>query len=263
MLNQLVIAGAALSVVMWILWWIQTRTKDASSVDAAWALGIGAASLSYAFSGTGDPQRRWLIAGLITLWALRLGLHLLLDRVLKASAEDGRYAAMRAHWGATAHANFAWFYQAQAAAALLFSWPFLVGSHDPRPLGVVDGIAVAWWVITLGMVTVADRQLAHWRADAANHGRTCRGGLWRYSRHPNYFFEWLHWFAYVVLAWGGPAGHWTFAIPTLLLVLLLFVTGIPYVEARAVKTRGEDYRRYQQETSVFVPLPVRSTSPKM
>ena len=122
-----------------------------------------------------------------------------------------------------------------------------------------DAIAVGWWFATLGLVALADRQLARWRSDPANRGRTCRGGLWRYSRHPNYFFEWLHWFAYVALAWGGPHGPWTLAVPALLLVLLLFVTGIPYTEARALKTRGDDYRAYQRETSVFIPLPVRSS----
>jgi steroid 5-alpha reductase family enzyme len=260
MLEQLLIAWAGLSAALWLLWWWQTRSHDASSVDAAWALGIGACAVWYAASGDGDPARRWLVAALIGVWALRLGLHLVLDRVLRASAEDGRYAAMRAHWGASANAHFAWFYQAQALAALLFSWPFLVAAHDPRPLGLSDVLALAWWASTLAMVTVADRQLARWRADPAHQGRTCRSGWWRYSRHPNYFFEWLHWFAYVALAWGGPGGPWTFAIPALLLVLLLFVTGIPYVEARALKTRGDDYRRYQRETSVFVPLPVRQTS---
>lgn len=260
MLHQLLITAPALCAVMLVLWWVQTRTRDASSVDAAWALGIAGAAVTYGFSGDGDQLRRWVIAGLAGAWGLRLGLHLLLDRVLHATAEDGRYRAMRDHWGVSANLNFAWFYQAQAAAALLFSVPMLVGSHDPRPLGLFDVAAIGWWVVTLLLVAVADRQLARWRADPANHGRTCRGGLWRFSRHPNYFFEWLHWFAYVALAWGGPGGPYTLAIPALLLVLLLFVTGIPYVEARALKTRGDDYRAYQRETSVFVPWFSRSST---
>lgn len=253
MLYQICLTAAALSVVMFGLWWVQTRTRDASSVDAAWAFGIAGAAVIYGITGDGDPTRRWIIAGLAAIWGLRLGGYLLFDRVFRATAEDGRYRAMRDHWGAKANLNFAWFYQSQAMAALLFSVPMLVGSHDPRPVGVVDGVAVAWWFLTLTMVSVADRQLARWRAVPENRGRTCRGGLWRFSRHPNYFFEWLHWPAYVVLAWGGPGGPYTIAVPLLLLVLLLFVTGIPYVEARALKTRGDDYRAYQRETSVFVP----------
>ena len=260
---QLLVAALALSGVMWVLWWVQTRTRDASVVDAAWALGIGAAAIGYAVAGTldgsaGDPARRWLACGMVAAWGLRLGGHLLVDRVLHATAEDGRYRAMREHWGSTANANFAWFYQAQAVAAAVFALPALVAAHDPRPLGVFDALAGAWWLACLALVSLADRQLARWRADPANAGRTCRAGLWRWSRHPNYFFEWLLWFAYVPLAWGGPHGPWTLLVPLVLLLLLLFVSGVPYVEARALKTRGDDYRAYQRETSMFVPLPPRS-----
>ena len=257
MLYALLVAGLTVSALMWVLWAIQRRTRDASSVDAFWALAIGASGLWYAASGEGDPFRRWLAGGLIAAWAVRLGGHLLYDRVLHARAEDGRYAAMRAHWGASANLHFAWFYQAQAVVATIFALPFLVAAHDPRPLGLCDAIAVVWWFVTLGLVALADRQLAHWRRDPANQGRTCRAGLWRWSRHPNYFFEWLHWFAYPVLALGGPFGFWTFGAPLLLLVFLLFLSGIPYTEARALKTRGDDYRAYQAEVSRFIPLPPR------
>ncbi len=256
-LIQLVIVGLTVSVGLWILWWIQTRTRDASSVDAAWALAIGLSAVFYVATGDGDPGRRLLAGGLALAWGLRLGGHLLWDRVLHAHGEDGRYAAMRAHWGASANAHFAWFYQLQAVVATVFALPFLVAAHDPRPLGLADIIAVGWWLATWAMVVISDRQLARWRRDPANRGRTCRGGLWAWSRHPNYFFEWLHWLAYPVLAWGGPAGPWTIIVPLLLLVFLLFLSGVPYTEARALKTRGDDYRAYQREVSMFIPLPPR------
>ncbi len=251
--QQLLWAWGGLASAMLVLWAIQCRTRDASSVDAAWALGIGAAAMFFAGTGTSDDGRSWLAAGLVAVWALRLGSHLLIDRVLQATAEDGRYAAMRTHWGPRANAHFLWFYQAQALAALLFASPFLLLANDPRPLQPFDGIWIGWWVITLALVWVADRQLARWRADPLNRGRTCRAGLWSRSRHPNYFFEWLHWFAYVGLAWGGAYGPWTLAIPFILYVLLNYVTGIPYVELRALKTRGDDYREYQRQVPAFVP----------
>ena len=260
MLNDLAIAGLTVSVLMWVLWAIQRRTRDASSVDAAWALCIGACSVGYAVVGDGDAGRRMLAGGLIAAWALRLGGHLLIDRVLHATEEDGRYRAMREHWSASANLHFAWFYQLQALVAVAFSLPVLVAANDPRPLGPLDLAAAGWWVVCVGLVTLADRQLAGWRRDPANKGRTCRAGLWRWSRHPNYFFEWLHWFAYVPLAWGGPHGPWTFAAPALMLVFLLFLSGVPYTEARALKTRGEDYRRYQRETSMFVPFPPKTST---
>ena len=105
--------------------------------------------------------------------------------------------------------------------------------------------------------TVADRQLANWRKDPNNKGRTCRSGLWRYSRHPNYFCEWLMWCAYAALAWPGPLGPVALGAPALLLFLVLKVTGIPPTEARALASRGADYRRYQRTTSAFVPWPPR------
>jgi steroid 5-alpha reductase family enzyme len=256
-LTQALIAWAALAVAMAILWAIQLRTRDASSVDAAWALGIGAVAVFFAATGPGSlgspgEPRAWLAAGLIAAWALRLGGHLLIDRVWRAPAEDGRYAAMRAHWGATAPLNFLWFYQAQALAALAFSLPFLALAHDPRPLGLIDGLCVLWWAATLAGVWISDRQLSRWRADPATRGTTCRGGLWARSRHPNYFCEWLHWFSYVGLALGGPAGWWTLLAPAVLYLLLRYATGIPYTEARALKTRP-DYADYQRTVPAFFP----------
>jgi steroid 5-alpha reductase family enzyme len=104
---------------------------------------------------------------------------------------------------------------------------------------------------------LADRQLAAHRRDPANKGKTCRSGLWRYSRHPNYFFEFLHWFAYVFLAVGMGIGWIAASLigPAVMLVFLYRVTGIPYTEAQALRSRGEDYAEYQRTTSPFLPLP--------
>ena len=101
--------------------------------------------------------------------------------------------------------------------------------------------------------TIADRQLARFRADPENRGKTCNQGLWRYSRHPNYFFEWIHWFAYIFLAVGSP--HWWLALlgPLVMAVFLLKITGIPYTELQSLKSKGESYREYQRTTSAFIP----------
>jgi steroid 5-alpha reductase family enzyme len=112
-------------------------------------------------------------------------------------------------------------------------------------------------VVSIAGEVAADRQLAAWRADPANAGKTCRAGLWNLSRHPNYFFEWLHWVGWSVIALGSPTGWVALFVPVFLLALLFRVTGIPETEAQALRSRGEDYRRYQQEVSVFVPLPRR------
>ncbi|MBV8853549.1 MAG: DUF1295 domain-containing protein, partial [Sinobacteraceae bacterium] len=99
--------------------------------------------------------------------------------------------------------------------------------------------------------------LARFRANPAHRGKTCRAGLWRYSRHPNYFFEWLHWFSYVAFAVGAPLGWLALAGPLLMYVFLRYVSGIPYTEAQALRTRGDDYRDYQRRTSMLFPWPPR------
>ena len=138
------------------------------------------------------------------LWSGRLALHLLKDRVI-GKEEDGRYREMRRQWGARAQAEFFWYFQAQALAAALFSVPFLVAMTNGRPFpGAWDAVGAAVWLAAVGGEWLADAQLAGWRADPRNRGRTCRAGLWSWSRHPNYFFEWLHWWSYVLLAAGAP-----------------------------------------------------------
>ena len=156
---------------------------------------------------------------------------------------------MREAWGARAPQYFFLFYQGQALVATLFSVPMLVAMRGPG----VDrwcwaGAAV--WLMAVGGESIADGQLARWRADPANRGKTCRTGLWRYSRHPNYFFEWTHWFAYVLIGRGAPL---TWLGPALMLLFLFRLTGIPHTESQALKSRGDDYRAYQRETSVFFP----------
>jgi steroid 5-alpha reductase family enzyme len=142
----------------------------------------------------------------------------------------------------------------QALVDVILSLPYLVAMTKPAPgLGAWDLAGVLVWVVTVVGETVADHQLATFRADPANCGRTCRVGLWRASRHPNYFFEWLHWWSYVLLAVGSPWWALTLVGPALMLFFLLKVTGIPAAEAQALASRGEDYRDYQRTTSAFVP----------
>ncbi len=206
-------------------------------------------SSGYAVLVDGDIGRRLLVGGLATAWALRLALYLLIDRVLKAREEDGRYRAMRAHWGARAQPYFFLFYQGQALVAVLFSLPILAAMTG-GPIDPWAALGVAVWIIAVSGETIADRQLARFRSDPANRGEVCQVGLWRYSRHPNYFFEWIHWWAYVLIGRGAAL---TWLGPILMLLFLFRLTGIPYTEHQAIKSRGERYRAYQRSTSVFVP----------
>jgi len=250
MISTILIGWAGLALGLAILWWRQLKTRNATSVDVAWAAGIGLLSIYFAAASDGAPARRWLVGALGALWALRLAWHLLRDRVLRHGIEeDGRYKAMREHFGTRAQTFFFFFYQGQALVAVLFSLPILFAMQgEGFDLWTAAGVAI--WLAAVSGETIADRQLAAFRAEPANRGRTCRRGLWRYSRHPNYFFEWVHWFSYVLIAHGA----WpTWIGPVLMLVFLFRLTGIPYTELQALKSRGDDYRAYQRETSAFFP----------
>ncbi len=241
----------AAAVIMTAVWWIQQRTRNAGYVDVAWAALLGTAALYYGAIADGALIPRLLVAVLAAAWGFRLALHLL-HRVLNES-EDGRYAHLRQHWGGHQGKFFA-FFQAQALAVALFSLPFLVAASNPvEDFTVWSALGILLWFTSLSGESIADLQLARYRADPRNRGRTCRSGLWRYSRHPNYFFEWLHWFAYVLLAIGAPHAWLALIGPVLMLVSLCWVSGIPFVEAQAVRSRGDDYREYQRTTSALIP----------
>lgn len=242
---------------MFVLWLRQQRTRDATAVDVAWAANLGGLAVLYACFSDGDPARRALVALLAGGASARLALHLFVDRTRAraqiARGEDGRYRTLREKWGSAAGRNFFVFFQAQALLDVLLSLPFLVACASTAPLGLLDAVALALGVVALTGEWLADRQLARFRADPAQRGRTCRAGLWRFSRHPNYFFQWLLWCSYALLAWSGPLGALGLVGPVVMLVLILFVTGIPPTEAQALRSRGDDYRAYQRTTSAFVP----------
>lgn len=244
-------AGSA--ALMAVLWVVARAQRNANWVDVGWAASLLGLALLYAVAGTGSGVQR-LLAGLVGgVWAGRLTLHLLFDRTL-GEPEDGRYRYLREHWGARADAHFVWFFQAQALLAVLLSLPFfLIASHPDGSIGPIQWAGLALFLVAKAGETVADRQLARWRRDPANAGRTCRAGMWRYSRHPNYFCEWLIWCGFALVATPAPFGTWAWIAPALMYVLVTRVTGIPYTEMQAVRSRGDDYRRYQATTNAFFP----------
>jgi steroid 5-alpha reductase family enzyme len=197
----------ALSAVMAWAWHRQRSTHNAGIVDVLWSAGLGALAVSYAAFSHGWPPRRILVATLVGVWSVRLSLHL--GRRVAREREDGRYADLRRRLGSRFDRVMFWYFQSQALLAVLLSIAFLVPcSAAAVGLGAREVVAVVIWSIALVGEVTADRQLRVWRAVPANAGRTCRAGLWRYSRHPNYFFEWVHWLTYPVLAIGLPFG-WT------------------------------------------------------
>ncbi|MFB6260825.1 MAG: DUF1295 domain-containing protein, partial [Thiohalorhabdaceae bacterium] len=178
----------AIAVVMAALWYGQWRSRNAGIVDVAWAAGVALLALAYTVAGeAGDPARRILIAVMAGGWGLRLAGHL--ARRVRAEAEDGRYRVLREAWGSRTQPYMFLFFQIQALWAVMFSVPILVAASNPAPGPAwYDWLGVAIWALALGGESLADRQLARFRRDPANRGHVCRKGLWRYSRHPNYFF---------------------------------------------------------------------------
>ena len=249
--SLLVLGWALAAVMMAVLWAVQRARRDAGVVDVGWAAGLGLLAIVYATAGSGLPLRRALIAVMAATWSFRLAWHLLTDRIL-GKPEDGRYQTLRARWGARVQARFFVFFQVQALVDVVLSVPFMVAMRGRGSLGAWGVAGMVVWVAAVAGEALADAQLARFRADPGNRGRTYRAGLWRASRHPNYFFEWLHWWAYVLLAAGSPMWWATLVGPALMLYFLLKVTGIPATEAQAVLSRP-DYAEYRRTTSAFVP----------
>jgi len=248
---QALMVAAVAALLMAGGWLWQRRHHNAGIVDAMWASGMAVAAVLLAWTGPGAATPRVLLAVLGGVWAGRLALHIW--KRVRHGEEDGRYRALRAHWNGS-QGKFALFFLAQAGLVVFMSLPFIAVAANPVP-GMTPWawLGVLVWAVSVAGETVADRQLDAFRADPANRGRTCRAGLWRVSRHPNYFFEWLHWFSYVALAAGSGLAWLAWVGPVAMYIFLRWISGIPYTEAQALRSRGEDYRQYQRTTPMLFP----------
>lgn len=257
------VIGVAMSAVMATAWVVQQRTGNSGWVDTSWSFGVGLCGVVAALVMTPDglQARQILIAGFAGLWALRLGFHIASRTVHVAN--DPRYAALIEGWGADAARRMFWFLQVQA----LFGVPLVLTMYlAAHRLGVgltlTDGLAAAVMAIALIGEAVADWQLRRFKATSTGKGGILDAGLWRWSRHPNYFFEALGWLAYPLVAidWSGayPWGWLTLAAPACMYWLLVHVSGIPPLEQHMLRSRGDAFRAYQRRTNAFFLGPPRS-----
>lgn len=255
----LISLAAGLSAVMFVAWLVHERTNNAGFIDTVWTFGlagIGAITALWPLDG-GAEGRQWLIACLIIVWALRLGVHLA-GRSAHIG-DDPRYAELRTQWGADASKQMFVLLQKQALVSIPLALTLYFAAHLAEPLWrTIDVLGVC--VFTAGLIgeAIADRQLRAFRF--ANPGRkaVCDHGLWRWSRHPNYFFEWMMWVGLALLGLSWTPLSWlVVAGPIAIYWLLTSVSGIPPLEQHMLRTRGEPFRRYQQRTSAFFPLPPR------
>ncbi len=254
------IGWAAAALLLGVLYLVQRRTRDATAVDAGWAGSVAMIAVLDALLGPGDVSHRVLIGTIAALENLRVA-RVVLGRLGKG--EDTRYRELRERWRARGREQrtFVIFYQAQALLAATLALPFVLTVFNRHHgLEPVEWIGAGVWLVAVVFEAVADRQLARHKADPARRGSTLRSGLWRYSRHPNYFFQTLTWLAYALIAVAAPWGWLGFLSPLLILLLVVFVTGIPPAEEQALRSRGDDYRAYQRETSPFVPWFPRSST---
>lgn len=252
--TQLMLIGfLAVALMMLFLWVIHIFTKNAAIVDVGWACGLALLAVIYAKMGNAFPLRAGLIATMACIWGLRLGGHLLFTRVI-GQPEEGRYVQLRKEWKTNVTAKFLAFFEFQALLCVVLSGPFLFPAiNQTAHLSWIEFAGCGLWLAGMIGELTADAQLKAFKKNPASHGKTCRAGLWSYSRHPNYFFEWIIWMGLAVFALGSPYGFIGLISPALILFFLLRVTGIPATEAQALRTKGHDYRDYQRTTSAFVP----------
>ncbi len=242
-----------MTVVMGMLWVVQKKIRNAAIGDVGWCFGLILTVLWYATQASGSFERILLPVMLVTLYAGRLGLYILFNRVI-GKEEDARYQRLRQEWGESESAKMLAYFLLQALAVAAFSLPFLVLMWNPRPpSALVELIGLLIWGVAMAGEARADRQLAAFRADPRNQGLVCREGLWKYSRHPNYFFEWLHWCSYVVMTLGAPGWVFTWIGPIGMGLALFKISGIPRAEAQALSSRGAEYEAYQATTNAFFP----------
>ena len=239
--------------VMLVLWMIHFPIRNAAIVDFGWGFNLALLGVGYACFGQGFVIRAAMLGVMTAVWGLRLSLYLLFDRII-GHPEEGRYQELRRQWKTHVEAKFLVFYLFQAVLCVLMATPFLAAAVNPAPrIHWLEFIAAGLWCIAIIGEIAADSQLAKFKGNPANKCRTCQIGLWRYSRHPNYFFEWLIWVALALFATASPYGYFGWISPALMLYFLLKVTGIPATEAQALRSRGDEYRKYQQTTSAFIP----------
>ena len=262
-LAALVLIAASLSILMAGAWVVQQRTGNSGWVDTIWtfSLGlVGAGGALWPIAGAAPNARQWLVAALVAIWSLRLGIHIAIRTA--GISDDPRYAAFAKQWGLNAPRRMFIFLQNQALGTIPLVFAIFVAARFPSgALRLQDFLGVLILLIGIAGEALADAQLKAFRENPDNKGRVCDAGLWRWSRHPNYFFEWFGWLAYPVIGLSldyplvYPWGLATLLAPVFMYWILVHVTGIPPLEEQMLRSRGERYREYQSRTSRFFPFP--------
>lgn len=241
-------------------WLLQLKTGNAGIVDGIWAFTLGGMAVIAALVGDAPDPMLYAVGIMGGVWGMRLGIHLW--RRNWGAREDFRYAEFRARWGKDANRNMFWFFQFQNVFTLLLAGTaFLpIAFADATAPAISYVFAAVLWITSVAGESIADAQMNAFRTNPINRGQVCRDGLWRYSRHPNYFFECLHWTAYVPLAIFAPYGWISIAAPVVMGLLITKMSGMPLLEKDLMK-RKPDYAEYARTTSPLIPWPPRNDTP--
>ncbi|ESQ90239.1 membrane protein [Asticcacaulis sp. AC460] len=257
----LIVIALGLSLLMTAAWVVQRVTGSSGWIDAIWSIAVGLGGIAAAAWPEigGLNERRLTLGILVAIWALRLGTHIIART--HGAQDDPRYAKLMQDWGRHGPRNLFLFLQIQAAAAFVLVLAVRLAALNPQPFpALTDLIGFALLIAAIAGEALADMQLR--RFGKAHKGAVCDTGLWAWSRHPNYFFEWLGWVGWAVLAFD-PANPWSLlalAAPALMYYLLVYASGIPPLEAHMLATRGDAFRAYQRRVSAFFPLPPKKES---
>lgn len=249
------LGSAALAVFVFfvVLFIIALARRDNSVADIGWGIGFIIAALAVLWQRDSLTLRQVLVTSLVAVWGVRLAVHLWLRQ--RGRGEDWRYAQWRLQWGEhwLAH-SFLQVFVLQAALLIVVSLPVLyVSTFGGPPLSLLDFVGLALWLFGFFWEVVGDHQLRAFARDPANKGRVLQSGLWKYSRHPNYFGEAAMWWGIWLIALSVPGAAFTFVGPLLLTFLLLRVSGVVLMEKKY--SGNPEYLAYQRRTSAFVPMP--------
>lgn len=262
MLSAFLVVLAFMSAVMVGAWITQRITSNAGWIDVFWTFGTGASCVLAALwpAPLQSETRAYAVAALAALWSVRLGVYIA-TRVARSGKEDTRYARLRTDWGASFQRRLFQLAFIQAPTTALLSLSVFTAARGGDPsLGLRDLAGGLVLLLAIGGEALADEQMRTFKAHAA-HGAVMDQGLWAWSRHPNYFFEWVGWLAYPVIAFNAaePITWLTLIAPALMYVILRYGTGVRMNERMMLQSRGDLFRAYQARVATFFPRPPHKT----
>ncbi len=248
------ISFAVVSAIMIFTWIIAYKIKNAGIVDILWAFNFLFIAFVIWLLADGASTRKNLVCFLAGLWSIRLGIYLLIRVGSHLNKEEGRYQQLRSEWAPNANLKFFIFFQMQALSNVFLAIPFFIIAINPAPtLSIIEYIGAAFWLLFIIGEGLSDYQLQQFKKKSANKGKVCNTGFWNYSRHPNYFFQFMLWIAVFILALPSPYGWISIICPIVIGLLIFKVTGIPMTEEQSIRSKGDLYKEYQRTTSVFIP----------